>query len=224
MANDNTLEISEIFYSIQGESTFAGLPCVFIRLSGCNLQCSYCDSRYAIEEQGKTLKVDDIIAEVAAYPEAVVEITGGEPLLQKEVFLLIERLLASGRQVLVETNGSLSISALPIEATVIMDIKCPGSGSTMLHPDNITEIRRRAGLRAGAAEIKFVLTGSNDYIWAKEMILQNDLSHIAPVLLSPAESLFSARDLAKAILEDKLQVRLQLQLHKIIWPDISRGV
>ena len=224
MADSKTLEISELFYSIQGESTFSGLPCVFVRLSGCNLHCSYCDSRYAMEEQGRTVTVDDILASVAASPGVLVEITGGEPLLQPNVHELIERLLACGRTVLIETNGSLDIADLPVEATVIMDIKCPGSGSSSLFLDNIKTIRKRASLRPGSTEVKFVLSSLQDYEWAKKMVLVNGLPTFAPVLFSPANNLFSIKDLADALLQDRLPVRLHLQLHSIIWPETLRGV
>jgi 7-carboxy-7-deazaguanine synthase len=224
MADSKTLEISELFYSIQGESTFSGFPCFFIRLSGCNLHCSYCDSRYAMEERGRSVTIDDALAAAAAFPGVPVEITGGEPLLQANVYELIARLLAGGRTVLVETNGSLDIAEIPIEATVIMDIKCPGSGSSFLYPKNIQTARKRASLRRGATEIKFVLTCPQDYDWAREMVLVNDLPAFVPVLFSPARDQFPIRDLADALLRDRLPVRLQIQLHSIIWPGISRGV
>jgi 7-carboxy-7-deazaguanine synthase len=224
MASSKTLEISEIFSSLQGESSFAGLPCVFVRLSGCNLHCSYCDSRYAVEENGRIVSLEEILDFIADYPGFLVEITGGEPLLQPTIHDLIERLLAEGRTVLIETNGSLDIGDIPVETTVIMDIKCPGSGSTSLFPDNIATVRKRASLRAGATEIKFVLSDLQDYEWAKQMVLQHMLSAFAPVLFSPVGSLLPARDLADAILRDRLPVRLQLQLHTIIWPETLRGV
>jgi 7-carboxy-7-deazaguanine synthase len=224
MGSNNTLEISEIFSSLQGESTFAGLPCVFIRLSGCNLHCSYCDSRYAIEERGRIMTVDEVLDSITDYPGFLVEITGGEPLLQQNVYDLIEKLLVQGKTVLIETNGSLDIAAIPIEATIIMDIKCPGSGSPSLHPDNLNTIRRRASLRPGSSEIKFVLSGLDDYTWAKDMVLVNAIPCFAPVLFSPVRDLLPVKDLAEAILRDRLQVRLQLQLHTIIWPEKSRGI
>lgn len=224
MASNKTLEISEIFSSLQGESTFAGFPCAFIRVSGCNLRCSYCDSRYAFEEKGRLMTVDEILEAIALYPGFLVEITGGEPLLQQNVYELIEKLLAYGRTVLIETNGSLDIAAVPIKATVIMDIKCPGSGSSSIHPNNLETIRKRTSLRAGSVEIKFVLTGIDDYVWAKEMVLLHDLPAFASVLFSPVRHLLPAKDLAEAILKDGLPVRLQLQLHAIIWPEKSRGV
>ncbi len=224
MANTESLEVSELFYSIHGESTFAGLPCVFIRLSGCNLHCAYCDSRYAMEEQGRTIRPDEILSFVAAYPKVIVEITGGEPLLQPAVHDLIDQLLAQDRTVLIETNGSLDIANIPLAATVIMDIKCPGSGSSSLFPGNIATIRQRASRRAGATEIKFVLSSLQDYTWAREMVLLHDLPAVAPVLFSPVKDLLPVQDLADALLRDRLAVRLQLQLHTIIWPETPRGV
>lgn len=224
MAKTDSLQVSEIFFSIQGESTFAGLPCVFIRLSGCNLRCSYCDTQYAIEEAGHTFAVDDILIRIEDFPNSVVEITGGEPLLQQGVFPLIDRLLACGKTILVETNGSLDIAAIPVEVTVIMDIKCPGSGTSSLFHGNIETIRNRASRRTGATEIKFVLTGPADYLWAKEMVQKYELIDLAPVLFSPAASLYNAADLAAAILKDGLPVRLQIQLQRILWPKSHRGV
>ena len=224
MAETKSLEVSELFYSIQGESTFAGLPCVFIRLSGCNLRCAYCDSRYAVEEQGRTVGLDEILSFVAAYPGVAVEITGGEPLLQPTVQDLIKKLLAHGRTVLIETNGSLDIADIPLAATVIMDIKCPDSGSSCFFPGNIATIRQRSSLRTGATEIKFVLSGLQDYAWAREMVRLYDLPTVAPVLFSPVRDLFPVQDLADALLRDRLPVRLQLQLHTIIWPETPRGV
>ena len=221
MAGSKTLNIAELFYSIQGESTFAGLPCSFIRLSGCNLRCSYCDARYAVEEKGRPVTIDGILAAVGS--ASLVEITGGEPLLQANVYPLMDRLLKEGKTVLVETNGSIALTDVPLEATVIMDIKCPGSGSTSLHPDNIDTIKKRATGRRNASEIKFVLSSLSDYTWAKQIILANDLPAVAPVLLSPVKNLLPAADLAKALIEDQLPVRLQLQLHTIIWPEALRG-
>ena len=208
MAETKALEVSELFYSIQGESTFAGLPCVFIRLSGCNLHCGYCDSRYAMDEDGRTVGLEEILSFVAAHPGVAVEITGGEPLLQPGVYDLIELLLACGRTVLIETNGSLDIAGIPPAATVIMDIKCPDSGSSSFFPGNIATIRQRASLRAGATEIKFVLCSLQDYAWAREMVLLHDLPSIAPVLFSPVKDLFAVQSLADVLLRDRLPVRL----------------
>jgi len=224
MANNNCLEVSEIFYSIQGESTFSGLPCFFIRLSGCNLQCSYCDSRYAVEEPGRMMSIDEILSHVDSYPRVMVEITGGEPLLQKNVHGLIARLIERGRKVLIETNGSLSIANVPTDATVIMDIKCPDSGPASFHPDNFENIRKRAVLRPGTTEVKFVISSRKDYMWAKGILFQHDLSSLAPVLFSPVKARFPIQELAREILNDALPVRLQVQLHTVIWPDTHRGV
>ena len=224
MAETKALEVSELFYSIQGESTYAGLPCVFVRLSGCNLHCTYCDSRYAMDEDGRPTSLNEIISYADAYPGVAVEITGGEPLLQPAVHDLIDKLLTQDRTVLIETNGSLDIAAISVAATVIMDIKCPDSGSSSLFPSNIETIRKRASLRAGATEIKFVLSSLPDYAWAREMVLRYDLPAVAPVLFSPVRGLFSVQALADALLRDRLPVRLQLQLHTIIWPETPRGV
>jgi 7-carboxy-7-deazaguanine synthase len=223
MANE-TLEVCEIFSSIQGESTFSGLPCIFVRLSGCNLRCSYCDSRYAYEEKGRITPVEEILAIIAASPGILVEITGGEPLLQYNVHFLIEKLLAENRTVLLETNGSLNIEAIPVQATVIMDIKCPGSGESSLFPDNIEIIKKRASKRTGATEIKFVLSSLHDYNWAKTKVLQDSLHTFAPILFAPVQDRLPPRALAEMILSDKLPVRLQVQLHTLLWPEVSRGV
>jgi 7-carboxy-7-deazaguanine synthase len=173
---------------------------------------------------GQTVSLEEILTFVAAYPGVAVEVTGGEPLLQPAVHDLIDNLLAQGRIVLIETNGSLDISGIPLAATVIMDIKCPDSGSSSLFPANIATIRQRASRRAGATEIKFVLSSLRDYAWAREMVLHHDLPAVAPVLFSPVKDLFPVQDLAAALLQDRLAVRLQLQLHTIIWPETPRGV
>lgn len=223
MQTEQVLTVSELFFSIQGESTYAGLPCVFIRLAGCNLRCDYCDARYSYEETGRDLALTEIIAYVDQHPGAMVEITGGEPLLQNNVIPLMERLLAANRLVLLETNGSLDISKVPPGVTVIMDVKCPGSGmSQSFRPENLT------ALRIGD-EIKFVLTSRHDYEWAVSFIRDHDLiptsnaQSAQPLLFSPVPNLLPPAELAEWILHDRLPVRLQAQLHKILWPGIDRG-
>lgn len=220
-----TLDISELFYSIQGESTFAGLPCVFIRLAGCNLRCHYCDARYTYEEAHAIMEIDAILDFVAGYPGAMVEITGGEPLLQDGVYTLMRRLAANGHRVLLETNGSLAIDKVPAEVVVIMDIKTPGSGSAAsLHPENLTWAQTRNQARPASCEIKFVLTSREDYLWAQTTVREHKLTDSGPVLFSPAKGQIIPADLANWLLQDRLPVRLQLQLHTLIWPHQLRGV
>lgn len=221
MKNNPTLNISELFFSIQGESTYAGLPCVFIRLHGCNLRCSYCDARYTYEEAGEEISIKDITRFVNRYPDALVEITGGEPLLQPTSILLADTLVQAGRTVLIETNGSLDISPIPPGVITILDIKCPDSGmSQHILWDNLKALGRRD-------EIKFVLSSRADYDWALQCIKQHAaFAAMDPgkVLFSPVTGALSAEILAQWLLTDQPSARLQLQLHKQIWPDCQRGV
>ncbi len=220
-----TLEVSELFYSIQGESTFSGFPCVFIRLAGCNLRCTYCDARYSFEEEATCMSVEEILSYVSSYPNTLVELTGGEPLLQENTLFLLDELLKLKRNILIETNGSLDISTLPIDVTVIMDIKCPESGSSSsFYPTNFDHIKTRCALRGGSSEIKFVISSLKDYLWAKNLVLKKALHEFAPILFSPVKDRIQTKVLAEAILRDRLPVRLQLQLHTLLWPEIQRGV
>jgi 7-carboxy-7-deazaguanine synthase len=219
------LSISELFYSIQGESTYAGLPCVFIRLSSCNLRCHYCDARYTYDEAHAAMALEVILSFVDGYPGAIVEITGGEPLLQENVYPLMAELVARNRTVLLETNGSLPIDTVPPEVVVIMDIKTPDSGSAdSLAAGNIAAAKARNKNVPGSCEIKFVLTGKDDYIWARDLVKEHVLHTSCHTLFSPVKSELSPADLAAWILQDQLAVRLQLQLHTLIWPHLSRGV
>lgn len=211
------LRVNEIFKSIQGESTFAGLPCTFVRLSGCNLRCSFCDTTYAYEE-GTEMPLDEVISAVENLGCNLVEITGGEPLLQKDASILAERLLRKNYQVLVETNGSLNIDPLPYGAIRIMDIKCPDSGmSDKMLWDNIKRLRP-------TDEVKFVISSRTDYQWAKEVIERYGLTNngrtdipVCPILISPAFGKLEPKEVAQWLLEDNLKARLQLQIHKYIW-------
>jgi 7-carboxy-7-deazaguanine synthase len=212
-----TLLLSEVFYSIQGESSFAGLPCLFFRLAGCNLHCSYCDAGYAREEPGTPTDIDALLAEADRHPAALIEITGGEPLLQKGVYPLIEALLARGRTVLLETNGSLSLSRVPAGVVRVMDLKCPDSG--MCEQMDLKNL----DLLTGQDEVKFVLASRRDYEWARAMIHDHDLARRVKVLLSPVTDRLFPADLAAWLLADELPVRLQLQLHTILWPGKTRG-
>jgi len=212
-----TLTINEIFVSIQGESTWAGLPCVFLRTTGCPLRCTWCDTEYAFHE-GSRWQLEDLVQEACRHEVPLVEITGGEPLAQPAVPALAAALLARGKTVLVETSGAFDISVLPEGVHRIMDLKCPGSGESA--SNDWANLER---LRPGD-EIKFVLAGRPDYEWARDVIARHDLASRVPVLLSPVWGDLEPADLAAWILEDRLPVRLQLQLHKILWPGVERGI
>jgi 7-carboxy-7-deazaguanine synthase len=212
------MRVCELFASIQGESSYAGIPCTFIRLSGCNLRCAYCDTVYSYE-QGTEMPIDAIMDKVAGEGLHLVEITGGEPLLQlDEVVDLAKRLLDAGYKVLIETNGSVDISSLDKRAVVIMDIKTPSS--TMSEKNNLANL---LSIKP-ADEIKFVICDRNDYEWSKKMVLEEGLSKRCTVLFSPAAGSIALRDLADWILQDGLEVRLNMQLHKIIYDPNQRGV
>ncbi len=218
------LHTSELFYSIQGESTRAGLPCLFIRLAGCNLRCAYCDARYTWEDAAVPMTMEDLLAWVAQYPGILVEITGGEPLHQPGVYPLMEHLLACGRQVLLETNGSLPVSGVPDAVAIIMDIKCPDSGMAARNlPENIALLKERSR-RQCRDEIKFVLSSVDDFHWARTLVEDERLDQVAPVLFSPVRPLLAPQTLARLLLDHRLNVRLQLQLHTLLWPGQNRGV
>jgi len=212
------VEVAEIFKSIQGESTWAGLPCAFIRLAGCNLRCAYCDTVYAYGP-GRRMELDEAVRQCAALSCRLVEITGGEPLLQTETPALAQRLLDMGHTVLVETNGTLPIETLPRGAIRIMDIKCPGSGmADRIRWENIERLGKRD-------EVKFVIGGRMDYEWSRDVLRRYDLAaRCHAVLFSAVFGLLEPKTLAGWILEDGLPVRLQLQLHKYIWRPDERGV
>lgn len=218
------LEVSEIFYSLQGESSWAGYPCVFVRLSGCNLRCSYCDAGYTYAEAGTLRSVAEIVTIVANEHCPLVEITGGEPLLQDDTLEVCHRLTAAGYQVLLETNGSIPVAAVPEEVCIIMDVKCPGSGmADSLHLPNFELLAQRRRKTGRWDEIKFVLSSREDYLWARELIRRHRLEDIALLLLSPVPERFAAAEAAEVLLADRLKARLQLQLHKILWPGHERG-
>ncbi|MFO7839379.1 MAG: radical SAM protein [Desulfosalsimonadaceae bacterium] len=212
------LFVSEIFYSIQGESLYAGLPCVLIRLCGCNLRCRYCDTVYA-HTGGRNLSLEAIVEEVRAFGCPLVEVTGGEPLFQQDSPALVSRLLEQDYTVLLETNGSFNISMVDSRCIKVVDMKCPGSGECEKNDYSNLD------LLAGLDQLKFVITGKKDYEWAKSLLTSkwgNTLP--VPVLFSPASGLLEPARLAEWILQDRLPVRLQLQLHKILWPEAERGV
>ena len=211
------LKINEIFYSIQGESTYAGLPCVFIRLTGCNLRCSYCDTAYAFYE-GEDKTFSEILAQIEGYKCRLVEITGGEPLIQKNVLPFVQMLCDSGYEVLLETGGHMDITALDSRVKRIVDIKCPSSGESQ-------KVRwKNLDILTENDQLKFVLGDREDYLWAKDVIEEHALSGRCPLIMSPVFGKMDYAILAKWILEDHLPVRLQLQLHKYIWPPDARGV
>ena len=212
------LTVNEIFHSIQGESTHSGRPCVFVRLTACDLRCSWCDTPYAFTE-GRKVSIDDVLAQVRAYGCGLVEITGGEPLLQRDVYPLMASLLAQGLEVMVETGGHLSVAEVPEGVVRIVDVKCPGSGeAARMHWPNLDLLRPRD-------EVKFVIRDRADYDYAKDVVARYDLTtRVAAVLFSPVHGVLAAADLAAWILADRLPVRLQLQSHKYIWGADVRGV
>jgi 7-carboxy-7-deazaguanine synthase len=212
------LTINEIFHSIQGESTHSGRPCVFVRLTACDLRCSWCDTPYAFTE-GTKVSVDDVLDRVSSFNCSLVELTGGEPLLQKDVYPLMQRLLDSGRTVMIETGGHLSIAKVPADVIRIVDVKCPGSGeSGRNHWENLA-------LLTPHDEVKFVIRDRTDYEFARDVVREHDLvRRTAAVLFSPVHAVLTPKPLAEWILEDRLEVRLQLQTHKYIWGADVRGV
>ncbi len=213
-----TLIVNEIFCSIQGESTYSGLPCTFVRLTGCNLRCSYCDTQYAYEEGVKT-NITQILSRVAAYNCPLVEITGGEPLFQSETPLLISKLLENGYRVMMETNGSFDISRVDERCIKIVDIKCPSSNES--EKNDLKNLKRLHP----KDQIKFVVGNREDYMYAKNITKLHCPEFLGDhILFSPASGIMSPADLAAWILEDNLNIRLHLQLHKTIWPNKKRGV
>jgi 7-carboxy-7-deazaguanine synthase len=212
------LTINEIFHSIQGESTRAGRPCVFVRLTACDLRCTWCDTPYAFHE-GQKRSVDDVVAEVERYGCRLVEITGGEPLLQDDVYPLMERLLSTGCTVMLETGGHRPVDRVPPDVIKIVDVKCPGSGEAARnHWNNLDRLSPHD-------EVKFVLRDRQDYEFALDVIRRHQLvGRCASLLFSPVHGVLDPRVLSEWILADHAPVRLQLQLHKLIWPPDTRGV
>nr|MDA3785562.1 radical SAM protein [Deltaproteobacteria bacterium] len=186
MKSNHSLLVSELFYSIQGESSYAGYPCLFIRLAGCNLRCSYCDARYTYEEAGQEMALAEVIAFVQASPVPLVEITGGEPLLQENVYPLMAALIKDERLVLLETNGSMDLTRVPAPVVIIMDIKCPGSG--MAEKNHLANLARLTS----KDELKFVLRSREDYLWAVDLLKENMLGPTSPSGSEGPMILFSA--------------------------------
>jgi 7-carboxy-7-deazaguanine synthase len=212
------LTIYEIYPSIQGESTHVGRPCVFVRLAACDLRCRWCDTPYAFTG-GRKMPVGDVVAEVERLGCKVVEITGGEPLLQRDVYPLIDDLLARGHEVLVETGGHVPIDDLPDPVVAIVDVKCPGSGeAAKMHWPNLEGL-------SSHDEVKFVIADRADYDYARDVVSRYQLTDRArAVLFSPVHGELAPADLAKWIIDDRLSVRLQIQAHKYIWSPDARGV
>lgn len=214
---ERRLLIHEIFYSIQGESTLAGRPCVLVRLTGCQMRCRWCDTEYAFY-QGEWRTLEEVLAEVARHDCPLVEVTGGEPLLQPGCLPLLAALCDAGYEVLLETGGGLDISAVDRRVRRIVDVKCPGSGEAENNRiENLAHLTPRD-------ELKFVIADEADYRWARDLVRKRRLDGLCPVHFSPVWGSCAPADLAAWILRDRLPVRLQLQLHKILWGADTRGV
>lgn len=213
------LRVTEIFRSIQGESTHAGRPCTFVRLTGCPMRCVWCDSEYTFTG-GEYVALDNVMEQVRAFDCKLVEVTGGEPLAQREAFTLIERLCSEGFEVLVETGGYVSTEEVDPRARIILDVKCPASGEEARnHWPNLER------LRADKDEVKFVITNFADWTYALDIIIRYELSKRArAVLISPAWDTVDLKDLAEWVSSSGFDVRMQLQLHKYIWGPEARGV
>ena len=212
------LTINEIFHSVQGESSYAGRPCVFVRLTACDLRCSWCDTAYAFHE-GRKQPLEQVLADVDRFGCDLVEVTGGEPLLQEEVYPLMDALLDRGRTVLLETGGHRSTARVPERVVTILDVKCPGSGEAAKNEwSNLDRLRPHD-------EVKFVIKDRADYEYARDVIAKHNLTeHAAAIHLSPVHGVMNPRVLSEWVLGDRLPVRVQLQLHKYIWDPATRGV
>lgn len=211
------LTVNEIFHSIQGESTRAGQPCVFVRLTACDLRCTWCDTPYAFHE-GRKMSVEEVLQAVDEYACPLVEVTGGEPLLQDDVYSLMERLLHGGHIVMLETGGHRLIDRVPRAVVKIVDVKCPGSGEAEKNE------WRNLELLAPHDEVKFVIADRADYEFARDVVLWKMPSNPAAILFSPVHGRLDPKALAEWVLSDRLPVRLQVQLHKFIWHASTRGV
>jgi len=212
-----SLKINEIYYSIQGESTHAGRPCIFIRLTYCNLRCSYCDTEYAFYE-GQDMEVAEIMSEIKQWDCNLVEVTGGEPLFQEECIDLLNELVNNKYEVMLETGGSLSVSDVPAEVIKIVDFKCPSSG---MEKKNLWSI---VGELRPHDEVKFVIGDRNDFDWTKAKIEEHDLAKKGTVLFSPTFGEIDPQQMVEWILAENLPVRMQMQMHKVIWDKEQKGV
>jgi 7-carboxy-7-deazaguanine synthase len=209
--------VTEIFHSIQGESTQTGRPCVFVRLTGCPLRCHWCDTTYSFYG-GREMSLEEVLERIKQYDCRLVEITGGEPLHQKETPSLVKSLCSAGYEVLIETSGAIDVSGVDRRARLIMDVKCPGSGMMdRMNWDNLTHLGQKD-------EAKFVIKDRADYDWAVEIVRQYDLASRCSVLFGPVFGALEPRQLAEWILADRLPIRFQLQLHKYVWAPDMRGV
>ncbi len=211
------LTVNEIFHSIQGESTRAGRPCVFVRLTACDLRCTWCDTPYAFHE-GRRMSIDDVVKAVEEYGCPLVEVTGGEPLLQDEVYPLMERLLENGHTVMLETGGHRPIDRVPADVIKVVDVKCPGSGEAAKnHWPNLDAL-------APHDEVKFVIADRADYEFARDVVRTRLAARQGPLLFSPVHGTLDPQALSEWVLADRLPVQVQLQLHKFIWHPSTRGV
>ncbi len=212
-----SLQITEIFHSIQGESTHVGQPCVFVRLTGCPLRCTWCDTEYAFFG-GTTMAMETILEQVRSYDCPLVEVTGGEPLHQPGSFVLLTQLCDAGFQVMLETSGACDISKVDDRVSIVLDVKCPGSEMTdRMRWENLNQLSTKD-------EVKFVLQDRSDYEWARDIVRQQALANRCSVLFSPVFGGLDLQPLSEWILEDHLPIRLQIQLHKVIWDPQTRGV
>ena len=211
------LTVNEVFFSIQGEGTRAGRPSAFLRLTGCPLRCVWCDTAYAFHE-GDKREEEDLLAELARLPTRLLCLTGGEPLAQPAAFPFVTRLLDAGWEVVVETSGHVSIGPLDARAIAVLDVKTPGSGEThRMEWGNLELLKPKD-------EVKFVIDGRPDYEWSRDLVRKKLLAERCPVLFSPVHGVLDPGTLGRWILEDGLAVRLQVQLHKYLWPGVERGI
>jgi 7-carboxy-7-deazaguanine synthase len=211
------VRITELYASVQGESTHVGKPCVFVRLTGCNLRCTWCDSVHTFTG-GAWRSVDEVVAEVAAFGLRTVEVTGGEPLVQRGAFTLLQRLVDAGHEVLLETSGSRPIDEVPDGVHIILDLKPPGSGEVEAN------LWSNLPFLDGGDEVKFVIASRGDYEWARAVVAEHRLAERCVVLFSPAWGQVSLPAMATWIVEDRLPVRFQVQLHKVVWGADAQGV
>ncbi len=214
---ERRLRTTEVYLSVQGESTYVGKPCVFVRLTGCNLRCAWCDSTFTFKG-GSYRDLEDLAQEAHAFGIPTVEITGGEPLVQANVIPLMQRLIDLGHEVMLETSGSRDISAVPEPVHIILDLKPPDSG------EERANLWSNLPLLKAKDEVKFVIASRRDYEWSREVVKKYGLDRVCPVLFSPVWGSVEPRDLIAWILEDRLPVRFQLQMHKVVWPSDARGV
>jgi 7-carboxy-7-deazaguanine synthase len=209
--------VNEVFFSIQGEGTRAGRPCAFVRLTGCPLRCAWCDTAYAFHE-GRRREVEDVLAEIDVFPVRLLCLTGGEPLVQPGAFDLVRTALDGGWEVTVETSGHVDVGPLDPRAAAILDVKAPGSGEThRMHWPNLDRLSAKD-------EAKFVIDGRGDYEWSRDLVRDRRLTDRTTVLFSAVHGVLDPGELGRWILEDGLPVRLQLQMHKVLWPQAKRGV